>query len=205
MYLRKLLEQSELVKDNFNNFNMKKNILFIGLLTIASLQTALAANFTPISCGDARINGNSGSCEECFDAGYLYYRSNKPIENITNFYDIFTVTGTGSRIMWQDETWVSWAVLNNDFNIGSSLSENRSAANGFKFQGPDLFWKVAQSAPNTGRIYGIFGASPGGSSYTYVQSPGGISLNSVSNNITPADRNTAMWRITFNAASRNYI
>jgi uncharacterized repeat protein (TIGR01451 family) len=192
---------------DFNKLYMKKNILLISLLAGLWFQATFtfAANFTPISCSDARINGNSGSCEECFDAGYLYYRSNKPIENITNFYDIFTVTGTGSRIMWQDETYVSWAPLNNKFILGSSLSENRSAPNGFKFQYIPGSWYTAQNPPNTGRIFGIFAASPGGSSYTYVQSPGGISLNGVSNNITPADRNTAMWRITFNAASHNYI
>jgi hypothetical protein len=105
--------------------------------------------------------------------------------------------------MWQDETSVAWGILNNKFTLGSSLSSVRSSATGFKFQLIPGSWQTAQNAPNTGRFYGLFPA--GAAPVNYVQSPGGISLDGVSNSITPADKNTAMWKIAFNAASHNFI
>ncbi|MCB9807423.1 hypothetical protein H6768_06165 [Candidatus Peribacteria bacterium] len=60
--------------------------------------------------------------------------------------------------MWQDETSVTWGLLNNRFILGSSLSSTRSSANGFKFQTIPGSWQTAQNAPNTGRIYGLFAA-----------------------------------------------
>jgi len=116
---------------------------------------------------------------------------------------MFYVTGASSRVMWQDETSVVWNVLNNKFILGSSLAIQRSDPNGFKFQtiSPNN-WYYANNAPNTGRIYAVF---PTGTAVKYVQSPGGISLDGVSSNITPADGNKAMWKINFNAASHEYL
>lgn len=188
-------------KNTIKNSFMKKILLLLAL-TASISGSALAADFASMSCSDAKISANAATCSECFNAGSLYYRSDSPIENITQFYDNFSVSGTNGRIMWQDETTVSWNILNNKFTLGSSLATNRDDANGFKFQMIPGFWQTAQNAPNTGRIYGYF---PAGSTTTYVKSAGGISLNGVSTTAGPSDRNTAMWRIINNAASHEYL
>lgn len=144
-----LAQYRQLAQVDFKKLFMKKYISLLLLLSAISLQNSFAANFTPISCNDPSINNYSGSCNECFNAGSLYQRSNRAIENITGFYDTFSVTGTGSRVMWQDETTVSWSILNNKFILGSSLSSTRSNANGFKFQTIPGSWQTAQNAPNT--------------------------------------------------------
>jgi uncharacterized repeat protein (TIGR01451 family) len=179
---------------------MKKFLPFI--LWCASLFSIVHGAYdTPISCSDSRVSASAGSCNVCYSAGSLYYRSDIPIENKTNFFDEFFVN-TGTRLLWQDETTVIWNQLNNDFTLGSSLAANRSDPNGFKFQVVPGGWNTAQNAPNTGRVYGFFSA---GTTARYVASTGGISLNNVLSTATPADRNTAMWRIVFNAASHEYI
>lgn len=86
----------------------------------------LAADFTSINCNDSSLNGyktgtlsngDSYQCGTCFKTSDLYYRSGRAIENITNLYDSFDVPGATPRIMWTDETWVDWDVLNNKFTI----------------------------------------------------------------------------------------
>jgi hypothetical protein len=106
---------------------MKKTLLILGLISLSG--SIWAANNAAISCSDSRISGQASSCHACFEAGTLYYRSDRAIENLNTFYDIFSVTSGADRIMWQDETTVNWGQLNNNFTLGSSININRDHTN----------------------------------------------------------------------------
>jgi hypothetical protein len=94
---------------------MKKLFILIG-----ALFSVYSFGLTSISCPSGYSNTDLGSCQTCFSES-LYTG-----QSYGNLYDSFSVSGTGQRLMYFDETGVNWQLLNNQFHLTSSLSTNRT-------------------------------------------------------------------------------